>query len=42
MFQELTNAKIHLKYTVCTVYGDIVQLVAIMLRGCQAGGLHDG
>jgi hypothetical protein len=42
MFQELKNAQIHLKYAVCTVYDDIVQLVAIMLRGCQAGGLRDG
>jgi hypothetical protein len=47
MFQGLTNAQIHLKPTVCAVCDDIVQLVAIMLCGYQAGGvcmmdeLHD-
>jgi hypothetical protein len=38
MFQELTIAQIHLQFALCAVYDDFVQLVAIMLRGCQAGG----
>jgi hypothetical protein len=42
MFQELTNVRIHLQFTVCAVCDDIVLLAAVMLRGCQAGGLHDG
>ena len=42
MFQELTNVQIHLKYTFCAVYDDIVQLVEIMLSVSQAGDVHDG
>jgi len=42
MFQDLQNAQIQLKYTICTVCDDIVQSFTIMLRRCQARGLHDG
>lgn len=45
MFQELTNTKIHLKYTVCTVYDDIVQLqlccVVVKQGVCMMNELHD-